>query len=178
MIRRFARPYAKALSEVVTSPKEARRVYDELARFEQARRSSRELAELLEHPGIDFTKKKSVVEAIGKKLQLSPLGLRVLEVLAGNHRLNELAAILEAWKELLNRAEGVEVAEVRVAQELNETERNRLRQALETRFGTRIELQLSTDPALLGGLVARVGSEVYDTSVTGRIEKFKQSLHR
>lgn len=178
MIRRFARPYAKALSEITTSPAEARKVYDELARFENVRRDSRELIDLFEHPGIEPAAKSSIIQAIGKKMRLSQMGLRVLEVLARNHRINQLGAILEAWREMINRAEGMTVAEVRVAHELSEGERNRLRKALEAKLGLRVELQLSIDPSLLGGFVARVGSEVYDASVTGRIEKFRESVTR
>ena len=178
MIRRFARPYAKALSEVITSPGEARKVYAELSRFEVVRASSPELRELFRHPGIELGRKKAVVAEIGKRLRMSSTGLRILEVLITNHRINELGAVLEAWQEMINRAEGVEVAQVMVAQELSKTEEDQLRKALESRLGKRVELKWSVDPKILGGLVARVGSEVYDASVTGRIEKFRQSLHQ
>lgn len=177
MIRRFARPYAKALSEVLPSPEQARKVNEELESFEKVRAGSRQLTELFEHPGIDFQTKRSVINAVGKKLNVSDIGLRVLEVLARNHRINQLAAILEAWKELINRVQGVAVAQVRVAQELSREEAERLRKALEDKLGRRVELQLAVDPGLLGGFVARVGSEIYDASVVGRIEKFRAALY-
>jgi F-type H+-transporting ATPase subunit delta len=178
VIRRFARPYAKALSEIITSVEEARKVHEELTRFEKARGGSRELAGLFDHPGVDFKSKRSVIHAVGTKLKISAMGLRVLEVLAGNHRINQLGAILEAWKDLIHQAQGVTVAQVRVAHQLTEQETERLRKTLESKLGRQVELQLSMDPALLGGFVARIGSEVYDGSVTGRIEKFRTSLHQ
>jgi F-type H+-transporting ATPase subunit delta len=103
--------------------------------------------------------------------------MRVLEVLLKNHRINALGAILEAWRDLINQSEGIAVAEVRVAQKLGAPEQDRLRKALEQRLGRKVDMHLSVDPKLLGGFVARVGSEVYDASVTGRIEKFRQSIH-
>lgn len=178
MIRRFARPYAKALSEIISSPAEARKVYAELMRFETVRAGSSELRELFHHPGIELGRKKAVIQEIGKKLELRPTAVRILEVLITNRRINEIGSVLEAWREMINRAEGIEVAEVRVAHELNKTEEEKLRKALEARFGKRVELHWAVEPRLLGGFVATVGSEIYDASVTGRIEKFRQSLHQ
>lgn len=177
MIRRFARPYAKALSEVIPSPAETLKIFQELERFETVRAGSPELANLFEHPGIDLQTKRSVTAAVGKKMNMSEMGLRVLEVLARNHRINQLAAILEAWKELINRAQGVAVAQVRVAHQLSGAEAERLQKTLEDKLGRRVELQVSVDPGLLGGFVARVDSEIYDASVVGRIEKFRTALH-
>ena len=51
-----------------------------------------------------------------------------------------------------------------------------LRRTLEKRFGQRVEVEITTDPRLLGGFVAKVGSEVYDASVIGKIDKFRGSL--
>jgi F-type H+-transporting ATPase subunit delta len=177
VIRRFARPYAKALSELITTPEEARKVFEEMERFEEARRSSSELQQLFDHPGIKVESKRSVIRTIGERLKISDFGMRVLEVLLKNHRINALGAILEAWRDLINQSEGIAVAEVRVAQKLGAPEQDRLRKALEQRLGRKVDMHLSVDPKLLGGFVARVGSEVYDASVTGRIEKFRQSIH-
>lgn len=177
MIRRFARPYAKVLSEVLPSPEEARKLYEELERFEKVRAGSSELIELFDHPGIDFQTKRAVITAVGNRMKMSETALRVLEVLARNHRINQLAAVLEAWKELINRAQGVAVAQVRVAQPLSREETERLQKTLERKLRRRVELQLAVDPSLLGGLVARVGSEIYDASVLGRLEKFRTVLH-
>lgn len=177
MIRRFARPYARAISEIIPAD-EARKVFDELTRFEKARRKSTDLQEMLDHPGIDANRKNAVIDQIGAKLGISLMGLRILKVLTGNHRINALGAVLEAWRELINKVEGVAVAEVRVAHTLNDIEKQQLRKALESRFGKKVDLELTVDAALLAGFVAKVGSEVYDASVTGRIEKLRQSMHQ
>lgn len=176
MIRRFARPYAKAMMDIVKSPQDGRKLHDELLGFERARSSSRELAELFATPAIDAEKKVAVARAIATRIELSELSSKLVDVLVRHHRINQLSSVLEAWKAMLDTAMGVSVAEVRSAQDLSETEQGELRRTLEVKFDRKIELQLNTDPSLLGGFVAKVGSEVYDASVKGQLQRFRDSL--
>ena len=176
MIRRFARPYAKAMFEVAGSPERANALRAELRQFEQIRAASSDLQELYANPGIEPSSKSAVTQTIATRLGLSELAGKVFDVLIRNHRINGLGSVIEALAEMVRNATGTVAAEVRVAQELGPQEVQDLRRTLEKKFGRRVELTLHTDPALLGGFVAKVGSEVYDTSVVGRIEKFKASL--
>lgn len=176
MIRSFARPYARAMMELVPSQADANALLAELRAFEKARRSSTQLAELYANPSIDTQSKAEVTKTIAAKLQIGALGTRFLEVLVRNHRINDLGPILEGWKEMLNAAGGISHAVVRSAHALNGEEQQRLQAALERRFGRTIDLELSTDPSLLGGFVAQVGSEIHDASVLGQINKFRTSL--
>jgi F-type H+-transporting ATPase subunit delta len=98
----------------------------------------------------------------------------VLEVLVRNNRINQLGSILEAWRESINRASGVAMANVRSAHQLSSAEEEELRRALEAKTGKRIDLHVETDPSLLGGFVAKIGSEVFDASVAGRLERLEQ----
>jgi F-type H+-transporting ATPase subunit delta len=176
MIRRFARPYATAIMEVAGSPQVARKVHDELLRFDQARRSSGDLQEVFANPGIEASSKLAIAATIGGKLALSPLTMKVLEVLINNHRINDLGAIAEGLSIMINTALDIVVAQVRTAHELEPAEVRDLTAALEKKTGKTVELQLTTDPTLLGGMVARIGSEIFNASVSGRIEKLRHNL--
>lgn len=176
MIRRFARPYAKAMMEIVKSPAESEALIASLRGFEKARRGAQDLADFYSNPSIEVAAKVRATEQIAARLEIQPLGVRFLDVLVRNNRINDLGAILDAWHEMLNEQTGISTARVRSAHALDEAEKQKLRSALERRFGGRIELQLTTDPALLGGFVAQVGSEIYDASVLGQITKFRTSL--
>lgn len=176
MIRRFARPYAKAMMDIVKSPEEGRKLHGELLSFERARSSSTELAELFATPAIEAEKKVAVARAISSKIGLSDISTKLVDVLVRHHRINQLSSVLEAWKAMIDTAMGVSVAEVRSAHDLSEAEQGELRRTLEAKFDRKIELQLNTDPALLGGFVAKVGSEVYDASVKGQLQRFRESL--
>ena len=176
MIRRFARPYARAMMDLAGTPQQADALERDLRTFESARASSPELATLFENPGVDVDSKLRVVNEMARRVGISALGARLLEVLLRHHRLNSLGAVLEAWREMINEALNVTVAEVRAAHALDEGERSALQKALETRFGRTVEVRVKTDPSLLAGFVATVQSEVWDASVRGRVGKFRESL--
>ena len=176
MIRRFARPYARAILEVAGSPEKANDLRFELARFEETRKSSAELQELYANPGIEHDAKFKVTQALAKRLGLSEMAVKILDVVTRNHRMNDLESIVEALAEMVREETGTVAAQVRAAHALNEQEKAELRKTLEKKAGRKIELMVSTDPTLIGGFVAKIGSEVYDTSIVGKINKFRESL--
>ncbi len=118
----------------------------------------------------------NVTNAIAGKLGVSDLAVKVLEVLIRNHRINDLGGIVEALASYIREATNTVAADVRTAHALSDAERAELQSTLERKFGRKVELGLTIDPALLGGFVAKVGSEIYDASVVGKIERFRESL--
>lgn len=176
MIRRFARPYARAIIDVVGSPAGAQGVRQDLERFEAARRAAADLQQLYANPGIEHSVKMKVTNAIAGRLGLGELSLKVLDLLVRNHRINDLGGIVEALAAYIREATNTVAADVRTAHALSDAERAELQSTLEKKFGRKVELELTTDPALLGGFVAKVGSEIYDASVVGKIERFRESL--
>lgn len=176
MIRRFARPYAKAIMDVAASTENATALHSELTRFAEVLASSLELRTVFENPGVDSVGKLGVVKALATKLGISDLGQRILEVLLHNDRINDTGDILEALGDMINAATNTVVADVRSAHALDESERDRLRKALETKLGQKVKLEVTTDASLLGGFVATVGSEVWDASVVSQINKLRETL--
>ncbi|HEX9163280.1 MAG TPA: ATP synthase F1 subunit delta [Thermoanaerobaculia bacterium] len=176
MIRRFARPYAHAIIDVAGSAQRANTIRAELERFDEARRDSIELQGLYANPGIDLDAKFRITHAIASRLGLSDLTGKVLEVLMRNHRMNDLGDVADALTTMINDELNVAIADVRSAHKLTEQELAQLRKTLEQKFGKRIEVRATTDPSLLGGFVARVGSEVFDASVVGKINRFREQL--
>jgi F-type H+-transporting ATPase subunit delta len=176
VIRRFARPYARAIMDVVQSPEKANAIRHELERFEAVRKSSKELHELYANPEIEHDAKMKVTTAIAKRLGLSDMTIKVLGVVDTNRRMNELEPIVEALAEMVREATNTVAAEVRSAKDLTPDEQEQLRRTLAKKAGRNVEMTVTTDPTLIGGFVAKLGSEVYDASVLGKIEKFRESL--
>lgn len=176
MIRRFARPYAKAIFEVSASPEKADALRDELATFERLRAQAEELQGMYANPGIEFDAKMKVTRALAQRLGLSDMAVKVLEVLIRNHRVNDLGAIVDGVAAMVRAATGRVAVEVRSAHALSEQELAALRQTMEKKAGRKVDLEVKTDPDLLAGFVARIGSEVYDASAVGKIDKFRSSL--
>ncbi len=176
MIRRFARPYARAIMDAAGTPEKANELRGELMRFASALRGSTELRELYANPGIDAATKLDITAKLARKMQASDLAAKTLEVLVHNHRINDLDAILEALASYVNTALGVAVAEVRSAKSLAPDEIAQLAVTLSKKVGKKVELDIRTDKQLLGGFVVKIGSEIWDASVLGKINKFRESL--
>ena len=175
MIRRFARPYARAIMDAAGSPAKANELRGELERFAAALRSSNELRDFYANP-IDEAAKINVTQQLARKMKASDLAGRTLDVLVRHHRINDIDAILEALAAYVNKALGVAVAEVRSAKSLTPDEIAELADTLSKKVGKKVELDIRTDPKLLGGFVVRIGSEIWDASVIGKINKFRESL--
>jgi F-type H+-transporting ATPase subunit delta len=175
MIRRFARPYARAIMDVAGSPAKANELRGELLRFADALRSSSELRDFYANP-VDEQAKLAVTQQLAKKMKASELAARTLEVLVKHHRINDIDAIVAALAAYVNKALGVAVAEVRTAKSLGPDEIRELADTLSKKVGKKVELDIRTDPKLLGGFVVKIGSEIWDASVAGKINKFRESL--
>ena len=175
MIRRFARPYARAIMDAAGSPAKANELRGELLIFANALRGSAELRDLYANP-VDEETKLNVTRQLAKKMKASDLAVRTLEVLVRHHRMNDIDAIVEALAAYVNQALGVAVAEVRSAKALTPDEIRDLADTLSKKVGKKVELDIRTDPKLLGGFVVRIGSEIWDASVIGKINKFRESL--
>jgi F-type H+-transporting ATPase subunit delta len=176
MIRRFARPYARAIMDAAGTPAKANEVRGELMSLAAALRISQELRDFYRNPAVELERKLTVTQQIARKAKVSDLAAKVAEVLVRNHRINDLDAILEALAAYVNNALGVAVAEVRSAKSLGPDEIRDLADTLSKRVGKKVELDIRTDPKLLGGFVVKIGSEIWDASVAGKINKFRESL--
>ena len=176
MIRRFARPYARALMAVAGSPQAANAVRGELLRFEAALKTSPELGAVYANPAVDLDTKLKLTSQLASRMKLGDLPKKMLEVLVRSNRINDIGGILSAVAHYVNEAMGVAVAEVRSAKPLGPDEMDRLAKTLSEKVGRKVELDVRTDPALLGGLVVKIGSEIWDASVAGKIERFRESL--
>ena len=120
--------------------------------------------------------KFNVTHSIAERLGLSEMAVKVLDVVTQNHRTNDLDSIVEALAQLVREATDTVAAEVRAAHRLSEQEQADLQRMLEKKVGRKVELIVTADPELLGGFVAKIGSEVFDASVAGKIHKFRGSL--
>jgi len=175
MIRRFARPYARAIMDAAGSPQKANELRGELIQFAKALRSSPELRDLYANP-VDEATKLTITAQLAKKMKASDLAAKTLEVLVRHHRINDIDAINDALQAYVNKALGVAIAEVRSAKSLTADEIRDLADTLSKKVGKKVELDIKTDPKLLGGFVVKIGSEIWDASVIGKINKFRESL--
>src|SRR5438105_14323974 len=117
--------------DVVQSPEKANAIRFELAGFDDVRKSSADLQELYANPGIEHDAKLKVTTTIAKRLGLSDMTVKILGVLIGNHRMNDLDSVVDALADMVRQETATVAAEVRPAHELTKEEQTELRSTLE-----------------------------------------------
>jgi F-type H+-transporting ATPase subunit delta len=178
-----ARRYARALFDVVlTEGQDAgngasvERVQAELQQF--ADLFTREpLAHVLRNPAIPASKKKAVTAAlIARAGQVTPPLAKLLLILAEKDRLTLLPGIARAYAERVMDYLKIVRGEVTTAVPLTPEKLRVLEQGLAKATGRKVVLATRVDPSIIGGVVTRLGSTVYDGSVTTQLQKLKQTL--
>ena len=171
--------YAKALADVTTANGAALKPADaltELRAFEAALNASHELQNALSTPAVPASRKRAVVGRLADLLQLSQVARNFLFVLIDHRRIALLPAILSDFELIVDERLGFARAEVSSPTELTEAQRGAINSELERLSGKRLRMRFAVDPALIGGVVARIGSTVYDGSVRGQLQALGQRL--
>lgn len=175
-VETISRRYASALADVVVKTGETETVKNELKMWEQMIAGNANLQTAFRNPAIAHMSKEKVLEGLLAKSKPSKTTSNFLRVLLRNGRLTELAEINERFAAVIEERSGSVAAEVISARELADAQRNELRTNLEKLTGKQVKLAFTIDPTLIGGVVTRVGSTVYDGSVRTQLENLKQEL--
>jgi F-type H+-transporting ATPase subunit delta len=171
--------YARALVDVVLSPTsrtEPSRVRSDLRSFQETLAASPELVSALESPAVKRPRKRAVVDRIARQLDLAPVARNFLLVLAGHRRIPELGGIVEAFEKIVDERLGRLQVEVVSASELKPPQQSALAQRLQAITGKDVRLNVKVDRDLMGGVVLRLGSTVYDGSVRGQLDSLARQL--
>lgn len=175
-LQTIARRYAMALTDVVTAQGMAREVREELSAWEAMMRGNSELLELFQNPTIPYEQKRAVVNTLIERTRVRPVTANFLQVLLQNHRLANLDEINKSFAQELDRRAGVVTAHVTTARSVPEAAQDSLRTKLGELTGKSVQLQFTVDEDLIGGMVTRIGSTVYDGSVRTQLQQFKQKM--
>lgn len=177
-MNRLARPYANALLGAAGSLDEAGRIRDELAAFRQMTQEVPALGRMAVNPAVPPEVKEKVLDSISNQAGFAPMTRRFLQALLTRHRLGRLDEILDGVTELLNEKRGIVVAKVQSAEALSDEAQQRLASVLEAKLGKQVELEAAVDESLLAGFVVRIGSNYYDASVKGQLDRLTADLAR
>jgi len=171
--------YARALADAVTgtaAPEGSANVEQQLQDFVTMTRQSADLRNILISPAVAVTKKKSLIAALGAKLGLSLAARNFLFVLVDHKRIALLDEILPLFRTDMDERLGQVEAHITSATELGANERASLEAAVAKKTGKRVRAAYQVDPALIGGVVTRVGSTVYDGSVREHLRRLRRRL--
>jgi F-type H+-transporting ATPase subunit delta len=171
--------YANALADVLTASGAAldpEAAASELRAFAAVVAESAELRNALETPAVAPSRKRAVVERIGAILGISRIVRNLLFVLVDHRRIGMLPDLTTDFETVMDGRLGFARAEVAAASELTAAQQTGIAAELERVTGKRIRARFGVDQALIGGVVARIGSTIYDGSVRAQLAAIGRSL--
>jgi F-type H+-transporting ATPase subunit delta len=149
---------------------------EEVRSFAELAAGSADLRNFLVSPAIPREGKQQLLEGLVARMGASPQLRNFLFVLVDHHRTGLLSEIAKEFESTLLERLGVAEASVTSARELSAPQRQKLAGTLETMTGKKIEARYAVDPTLVGGLVVRIGSTVYDGSVRAQLDRLAARL--
>lgn len=168
--------YALALYTLAQDANAITAVEADLLTVRAAIADSADLARLIRDPLAGRDETVRAVAAIAGVLGLSPLATNFLGVVAGNRRLASLAAIIDAFSLIAADARGEVTAQVITAHPLDDAQLAAIAEKLAAREGRTVTIEPKVDPAILGGLVVKIGSQMIDSSIRTRLNSLAQAM--
>ena len=175
-IETIARRYGSALADVVLKSGETEIVKNELAQWATMIESNASLFDVISNPSIAHLQKEKMVESLIERTRPSRTTSNFIRVLLRNGRLADVATINDRFNAELEIRSGVVSAEIISARELPAEQRSDLKTHLEKLTGKTVNLNFQIDENLIGGVVTRIGSTVYDGSVRTKLNNLKEQL--
>ncbi len=173
----FVSRYARAFLDVVTAAHLDTAALDkQFADFEATWDGSPELQTFFQNPAVTALQKVGILDKLNAKLGLQKELRNLLAVLINNDRIGHVHEVAAAYRKELQEQLGIRQAEIVTARELNSEERSQLIEGVGKLAGAKIQADFKLDGSILGGVVVRIGSTVYDGSVRGQLDRLKEVL--
>jgi F-type H+-transporting ATPase subunit delta len=168
--------YARALLDVALAESDPHKIERDLTSFVNAMHSSPDLTRALTSPRIPAATKRNVVEGIARSIGMEPPAAKLLGLLADRGRLEIFNELLAVYSEQLLAHSGIVKGTVTSAIPLAPEIVTALARGLSSATGKQVQLETTVDPSLIGGVVAQIGSTVYDGSIRTQLQRMKQQL--
>ncbi|MET0248766.1 MAG: F0F1 ATP synthase subunit delta [Sphingobium sp.] len=168
--------YAVALFDLARDAGSLDTVAGSLAGLKAATQQSSDFKGLINSPVLSRDVASRTIATVAATMGLDSLTTRFLGVLAQNRRLSQLPAVIRAYETLLSNHKGEARAEVTSAHPLTDDQRAALQQSLRARVGREVSVDAKVDPAILGGLVVKIGSQMIDSSIRTRLNSLATAM--
>jgi F-type H+-transporting ATPase subunit delta len=167
--------YAHALFAEAQSKNEVRACQQGLEEISRIVRSRDSLRRILIHPFITPAEKQKLTHsALGE--YHTPLLERFMEMIIRRRRFDLLPLIVDEFQEAVDRSQGVQALKVKVAYPLNDSQQKTLQQKLETWLKSKVRMQVTVEPDLIGGVVVQTRDRELDQSVRTQLKRLKQAM--
>ena len=168
--------YATALFELALDDNALDAVRADLDRFDAAVAQSADLARLVRSPVFSAKEQVRALTAVLELIGLRGLSAQFLLTIASNRRLSAVRDIIRAYRQLVARHRGEVAAQVTLAQPPSERHLAALKEALDSVTGKHVQVDVKVDPAIIGGLVVKLGSRMVDSSLRTKLNALKHAM--
>jgi len=168
--------YATALFELAREEKSIDAVKADLDRFTAMLSESDDLKRLVRSPVFGAEMQLKALSAVLDKAGISGVAANVLKVITANRRLFAVADVIRAFNALVAKYKGEASADVTVADALSDKNLDALKVALKSVTGKDVALNVKVDPAIIGGLIVKLGSRMIDSSLRTKLNSIKHAM--
>jgi len=168
--------YANALFELALEEKKLDAVKADLDRFDAMIGDSADLNRLVRSPVFSAGEQGKALDAILKKVGIGGIAANFLKLIAANRRLFAVRDVIRGFRQLLAKHKGEVTADVTAAETLSDTQLTALKGALKSVTGKDVDLNIHIDPAIIGGLVVKLGSRMVDSSLRAKLNSIKYAM--
>jgi len=168
--------YATALFELARDEKSIDAVKADLDRFDALLAESDDLKRLVRSPVFSAGAQSKALSAVLDRADITGIAANFLRVLTRNRRLFAVSDVIRAFRALVAKFKGEATADVTVAERLSDRNLDALKTALKSVTGKDVALNVKVDPAIIGGLVVKLGSRMVDSSLRTKLNSIKHAM--
>lgn len=161
--------YAAALFELAVEANAVDLVGKDLSRFEALMDGSDDLASLVKSPVFTADEQVKAITAVLAKAGIGGLAANFIKLVAAKRRLFVLPGMIASYRTLVADAAGITRADVVLADQISDARLADIRAALEGAAGGKVDMNVRIDPAIIGGLVVKMGSRMIDASLRSKL---------
>jgi F-type H+-transporting ATPase subunit delta len=171
-----ANRYALALFELAKDSGAVDAVKTDLDRFDGLVTGSADLARLVRSPVFSAEEQLQALSAVLDRTEIGGLAARFLKLVTSNRRLFAVGDMIRGYRKLVAQHKGEATAEITVAEALKDDHIAALRAALKAVSGKDVDLHIKVDPAIIGGLVVKLGSRMVDSSLRTKLNSIRHAM--
>ena len=168
--------YATALFDLARDANSIDTVKGDLQRFNALVAESADLARLVRSPVFSAEEQLNALSTVLQRAGIGGLAAQFLKLVAKNRRLFAVQDMVRAFGDLVAQHRGETTAEITVAEAIRDDHVAALRNALKAVSGKDVDLKIKVDPAIIGGLVVKLGSRMIDSSLRTKLNSIKHAM--
>jgi F-type H+-transporting ATPase subunit delta len=168
--------YATALFELALESNALAAIEADLEKFDRLVAGSPDLARLVRSPVFSAEEQSKALSAVLTQVRIEGLAAKFLKLVTSNRRLFAVRAMIKDYRELVAAHKGEVRAEVTVAEPLSPSHSAAIKDALNAVTGKNVEVDLRVDPAIIGGLVVKLGSRMVDSSLRTKLNAIRHAM--